>query len=438
MDNYTKASLRKKIARLVKRGKLRGKKLVLFGASAFSNEVKGCLAEHGLAVGGVIDNDSRKVGIECMGVKVQKPEAALLPYEESIAVLMYSGDFYREMTQQLVQMGYVKNRSVFILNFKADESLPVMAYEIVRVIRGHRLYQKVRKGAAENDVVFIAPYTGTGDIYLVGLLFNAYLKQNLITGYVFVVVSGACKKVAEMFNIQNIIVIKPTLADDIINCRRFLRAGWPLVVLNDGWLRETSQWLRGYKGLNFEKMFRYFVFGFNDSVRHELPPRKDYGKEVEALFRQYGLIKGKTVVLSPYSNTLFSLPEALWQSIAQHCKALGLAVCTNCAATGEAPIKGTVPVFFPLGQAIAFMDAAGYFIGVRSGLCDIISSSICKKVILYEKGGFFYKSSQYAYFSLAQMGLCGDAVELAYRPDIQENLSDKILGALRETFGSRI
>ena len=36
-------------------------------------------------------------------------------------------------------------------------------------------------------------------------------------------------------------------------------------------------------------------------------------------------------------------------------------------------------VFFPLGAGNRVLNTAGYFIGVRSGLCDIISSSACKK-----------------------------------------------------------
>jgi hypothetical protein len=422
MDNYSKAILRKKISRLVRYGLLNDKKIVLFGASVFSKEIKNCLSEQGFAISGFIDNDSRKIGTQCMGLEVHKPDATLLPNNSSFAILILSGGFYREMTHQLVQMGYKKNKHIFVLNFKTDESPPVMTYMFARAIRGKMTYKKLTRDSSANCVVFIAPYTGTGDLYLVGLFFNEYIRRNGITDYIFVVVSGACKKTAEMFDIKNIVIVKPTLADDIINSQKFLRAAWKVVVLNDGWLRELTQWLRGYKELDFEKMFRYFVFGFDDSVPHELPPQKDCGNEIDALFKKYKLVKGKTVVLSPYSNTLFDLPDDLWQSIVQHCKSFGYTICTNCAGASEKPIPGTEEVFFPLGQAVAFMNTAGYFIGVRSGLCDIISASSCKKVILYEKEGFFYKCSPYEYFNLKKMGLCDGAVELEYRDDLKDEV----------------
>ena len=51
-----------------------------------------------------------------------------------------------------------------------------------------------------------------------------------------------------------------------------------------------------------------------------------------------------------------------------------------------------------------------------------------KKVILYEKDGFFYKCSPFDYFNLKKMGLCNDAVELEYRSDIKDEVLDTILG----------
>ena len=429
MDNYAKAFLRKKILRLVKRGALNEKKIVLFGASVFSKEIKNCLTEHGLAVSEIIDNDSRKTGTECMGLEVQKPETVLIPHDDNFVILILSGGYYREMVYQLTQMGYVRNKNIFILNFKTNESATVLLYIIARTIRGYVTYKKLKKCSSEKRVVFIAPYTGVGDIYLTGLLFDEYIKKNKISDYVFLVVSGACKKVAEMFEIKNTIVMKPTVTDDIIGCHHFLRTDWNIVILNDGWLGEASQWIRGYKGLNFEKVFRYFVFGFDDSISHKLPPQMDCRKEVDELFRKYSLTKGKTVVLSPYSNTLFDLPDDVLEAIVFQCTELGYSVCTNCAGT-EKPIPGTAAVFFPLNMAITFMDAAGYFVGVRSGLCDVISSSSCKKVIFYEKEGFFYRSSQFEYFSLKKMGLCEDALEIEYSSTIKDEVLEKINSVL--------
>jgi hypothetical protein len=360
---------------------------------------------------------------------VQSPENALAPFNDSTVILFYSPIFYLEITAQLEQMGYKKKFHIFAMNFKTNDSPSVFAYMAGVKIRGWYWYKKITKGHSQDCTIFITPYTGTGDIYLAGLFFNEYIKRNNITDYVFTVVNNACKKVANMFDIQNIVFLPNKASDDIISLERSIGKNMNIVTLNDGWLSDPLQWLRGYRELNFEKMFRYFVFGFDDSVKHELPPQKDYGKEIDALFEKYGLAKGKTVVLSPYSNTLFDLPNDVLQAIVVHCKERGLTVCTNCAGK-EKPVNGTLAVFFPLDQAIAFMEAAGYFIGVRSGLCDVISSAKCKKVILYERDGLFYKSSQYEYFSLAKMGLCDDAVEIEYHDDLKDDVLKEIFSTL--------
>lgn len=430
MDNYEKARVRRHVNRLVKRGALNDKQLVLFGASGFSKDILTCLHEQGYEANAVVDNDSRKIGIRCLGMMVRTPEDALIPFDDNNIILFYSPGFYREITAQLERMGYTKKRHIFAMNFKVDDSLHIFAYMTATKIRGLYWYKKITRGHSRECTIFIAPYTGTGDIYLAGLFLNEYLKRNNITDYVFAVVSNACRKVADMFDIKNVSVLPHQVSDDIISLERATGRDLNIVVLNDGWMGDPLQWLRGYKGLNFEKVFRYFVFGFDDNVPHELPPRKDYSAEVDALFGQYGLVKGKTVVLSPYSNTLFDLPDDVLQTIVYHCKNQGFTVCTNCAGA-EKPVAGTAAVFFPLNQAIAFMDEAGYFIGVRSGLCDVISSSNCKKVILYEKEGFFYKSSQYEYFSLVNMGLCDDAVEIEYHDDLKEDVLNEIFDALR-------
>ena len=50
---------------------------------------------------------------------------------------------------------------------------------------------------------------------------------------------------------------------------------------------------------------------------------------------------------------------------------LGVTVCTNCAGR-EKPIKGAKSFPFPLEKAEAVLDYAGYFLGLRSGFCDLI------------------------------------------------------------------
>jgi hypothetical protein len=422
MDNYAKEILAKKIKHIYKKGKFNNKKVVLFGVSPAAKEVKNALAKYEIFPESIVDNDPRRIGKKCMGITVLTPEDRLSAFDDNVVILIISHAYYKEMSYQLKSMGYKDRKNYFILNALLDDSLPALFQMYKCLLNGYITYKKFMKKGCET--IFLAPYTGTGDIYLSGLYLNDYLKQNNIHNYVFAVVSGACKKVTKIFDIQNVVVVKPKTSDDLVLLNSFCHRKLNIIILNDGW-SDAKQWLRGYNGLNFELMFRNFVFGFDENYKLKHPKLPDKQREVDDIFKEYGLIKNKTVILAPYSNTLFDLPNDFLEEVTEIFTSKGYVVCTNCAGK-EKPVKGTKSVFFPLDLAKQFMDNAGVFIGVRSGLCDIISNSSCKKIILYEKDSLFYKSSTFDYFSLKAMGLCDDATEIEYSDDIKNKILDDI------------
>lgn len=432
MHNHKVESIRKQLARINRRGQLSGRRVVIFGAAAVSLEIRRELADYGLRPEIVVDNDNRKIGRECMGLTVKKPEDGLLPFDDTLAIFLYSERYYREIILQLEQLGYVRDRHIFRLNEPRDESLNVFVRRLGAVVRGWFGYRRLMR-KYPGYTLFVAPYTGTGDVYLSGLFFKEYVTRNDIDKYIFVVVSNACRKIAELFGIRNIEVLSGASVDAIIDCERVLRARWPMLILNDCWEEEHTnlcRWIRGYRGLDFAKMFRYFVFSFGDEIAYQVPAVAENTTAVDELFARYNLIKGRTVVLSPYSNTLFDVPEDVWARIAEHCRNMGFTVCTNSVGKDEPAVAGTEPVFFPLNLAREFMDAAGWFVGVRSGLCDIISASSCRKAVFYEKDGFFFKCSTLEYFGLKRMGLCDDALELEYRTDRRDGVVRQVLSFL--------
>ena len=244
---------------------------------------------------------------------------------------------------------------------------------------------------------------------------------NNINDYVFVVISRACKKVADLFGIKNIEVVKKKeYASYLIEYHLYDPDNGKLKLLNDCWAQvHTNQveWFRGYKGLYFTDLFRKFVFGLPDDIKPKHPTLRSESEKVKILFDEHGLIPNRTVILSPYSNTLSDLPSDFWEKLVSKLVNNGYTVVTNCGGKTEPAIKGTIGVFFPLNLAPQFVDAAGMFVGVRSGFCDIVSGCTAKKIILYDKRNRFYNCSAYEYFSLNKMGLCQDAIEIEYEHD---------------------
>lgn len=418
--------LENKIKKLYSKKTFEDKYVVIFGAAAITKVLKNCLIEYGVKINAIIDNDKRKIGKECLGLKVIKPDDLLKSDISNMVVILYS-IFHEDMKYQLMKLGFRKQQIINVSSkyFHSDESLSNYLKYCTYTISGINYYRRLKKKYPNSQAVFLCPYTGTGDVYLAGLYFYQYLKKENIGDYVFVVVNNACKKVAQIFNIRNIEVMDPRAVSKIIGAKLFTEELDSLIILNDSWssvYTSPIQWIRGYKELNFNEMFRHFVFGFSDEVAYSLPQYETDQETIHKFFIENELIPGKTVILSPYSNTLFEIPEQIWEEITLFFQDKGFTVCTNSCGPKEPPIKGTVPVFFPLTIAKPILDTAGYFIGVRSGLCDVISDSSCKKVIFYEKHGYFYQSTTLEYFSLRKMNLCEDALEIEYK--YSDNMSE--------------
>lgn len=419
----------KKLTRMVQNGVLKKKQIYLFGVSDNTRQIIQMLRELGVEPAGILDNDPVKQNSCCARIRV----SAIYDCEEfrkKDSVFLVYSFFWGEMIRQLQSIG-ISETNIFCLCQKKK----ILPGQFWMSWQGKRIHKRLIRKYGDLPA-FLCPYTGTGDIYLIGTFWRQYLQSVGIDEYIFLVISGACRKVAEIFDIKNVEVLKTQEESEyLIKYYMLCPEEIPLKLLNDSWGQIRAnllQWFRGYKGLYFTELFRKFVFNLPEEAMPEKPVLKNAKKELDALFQRYRLKEGKTVVLSPYANTLADLPDGFWIDLASCLKEKGYAVCTNSSGEKEPAVNGTVPVFFPLNLAPQFVSRAGYFIGVRSGFCDVISAAEARKIILYDRENRFFNSSAYEYFSLNHMGLCNDAVEIEFENREIYAYIDRILEALSD------
>ena len=165
----------------------------------------------------------------------------------------------------------------------------------------------------------------------------------------------------------------------------------------------------GYRGLSLKDMLDICVF---DNIQIDSTPPINVQNciEVQKYFKQIGVRPEKTVVLSPHSNTLSGLSNQFWYKLCKEIKRYGFDVCCN-AMPKEKQIKDVPIVNLDVATIAAFAERAGYFIGVRSGICDILAFTKCKKIILYPMD---CREEDKAFFSLNTMWHKEDFVELSY------------------------
>lgn len=413
----------KRIKRLIRYKKIDKKRIYIFGVSIRTRRIIQALRKFEIEPVNILDNDKTRQNSHCARIKIISVDQVDNISDDENAYII-SSSYWREMKAQLED----KNVGRENIHLLYAQRKPLLNH-LFEAGKGKHVYNGLIKKYG-NVPIFLCPYTGTGDIYLIGTFWKQYIEKNGIDNYIFVVVNGACKKVATLFRIKNIEMLKRRHSSWLLDFYLLCGQTVNIVVLNDSWPHiHTNQieWFRGYKGLEFTEMFRRYVFHLSDDIKPRYPILENIEDELVPLFEKYHLVSGKTVILSPYSNTLADLGEIFWENLADYLKKEGYIVCTNSSGKSEPAISGTISVFPPLNIAPQFVSKAGCFIGVRSGFCDVISSAKAKKIILYDAEERFYNGSSFEYFSLERMGLCNDAIEIEYRQDSLEKMLSEII-----------
>lgn len=404
--------VQKILERFVARGFFKAKTVHLFGVSINTRQIAQLLRLYHVEPVAVVDNDETRQGSYCARLPVISiHEIKDIADKDNIFVICSA--YWREMMRQLLSCGVSKKCILLFYGKKKKSVLRLMC----EAGKGLIIYKKIMHKYG-NAPMYLCPYTGTGDVYLIGTFWKSYCEAYHVNRYVFAVISNACKKTASLFNIDNMELLeKKRYVSYLISARMLLPGIVNLKLLNDCWPQiHTNQieWFRGYKGLHFTYLFRRYVFELPDSVSPVHPVYKNADEALDEIFQKKNLVYGRTVVLSPYSNTLADLPDAYWENLAGELSRRGYVVCTNSSGRKESAVSGTVPVFFSLDIAPQFIEKAGFFIGIRSGFCDIISGCCARKIILYDARERFFMGSAFEYFSLKKMELCDDAVEIVF------------------------
>lgn len=283
-------------------------------------------------------------------------------------------------------------------------------------------------------------YSGSGDTYLTcGYLYSNDLidKKDIFIG------SGLSIKIAKLFPFGQYVNINTKSALTVRFMERFLGKRLKILpLLYESEYLEYSGVMRimeGYGGLDFMTMLKIGLehnigLPFSD-IPWEQPEFIYDDAEINKIFQSNNLIPGKTVLLAPYAGNheMWGIPIDFYKRLTVILQTKGYIVCTNSGNIyNEPPIPGTQPLCISYSLIRAFCDRAGIFIGLRSGLCDIISGTHrCKKIIFYPN----YISnnriaSHWDYFSLKRMELCKNVLEFSFSKESIDSLFDQVLNVI--------
>lgn len=432
MDYSYKVQMKQKLKEMFDSGKFQDRRVTIFGSNEPAEQMITFLGTLNIQVEFLLDNNKKKVGGFFNGIPIKKPEDVLGKFQNDILILIISKHYY-EMLEQLQNFGYQENIHIIkVVNISsfASNSLSEKTFELYKnnAILGENIYYNIKLKYPEMDYLFILPVRAIGDVFLGAYYAADYIVNNGISNPVFVVAEDVSKKAVMALEYDKVVSI--TLEEMGFLERFYLLSTdeYPIIEVNHQ--KPYTCLLRrigNYKKLDFASLFCYGIYELKGEVKGRKLKKNRwkiaYTKEV---FTQYNLQENKTVILAPYAKAAARIEMQFWECLAENLKEKGYIVCTNIAGAEEIAITGTQPFSFSLEYAKEVLETAGYFIGLRSGFCDLVSQAECKKVIFYPDR--IYATNEFIdFFSLSNMGLADDVTEIVFYKEKQQEILNQVL-----------
>lgn len=405
-----------KIRKLIVDGNITGdSRIILYGATKTTNNCINLLENCQEVM--IVDRDEDKWGVNEAGIRIVSPEDGLLPYDSN-RIILVSLYHYKEVCEYLCSLGYEPGEQVFLINPAMNlTNNPSDGYheEISRRLKkGFEVYEAL-KVSDRNEMILLSPWNATGDIYIDCLYLPFFLEENNISKYRIVVSNLGAKKIAALFNYEAELVSEED-AFAILDLARAI--GFEkLNILNINVNVKKQRIGKLDRDVDFNTLHQRLVF--NSDIRRSVPSIRQEDSEV--YFEKNGLKKGRTALISPYTGTFGCISEEICIKMVEMLKDMGYTICTN-TAPGEEAIPGTLGLFIPYSCVIDFVDKAGLFIGMRSGLCDIISSTSARMIV-------FHNGYHLVFFGLQSMGLKSDRLLELVREDVS---GENVVGLIKE------
>lgn len=428
-------------------------KIGLFAIDFEFYEVAKILHNNGIFPSALLVPFENHTNMKCHGIRVCSVETFKKQYKKT-AILLRTGD-YLAHKELLEQNGYIINQNLFVdceiknksLLFKHNSKLFLAKIRQFRffVINkknalkkylhcvydqcyGYHLYQRIRKTyPSPNTPIYVYDYSGMGDVYVFCLYLNANYAPD---SFILTVIGKVSKRITDLFQFRNVMILSKSEAAKLTHFARLMGEKYNLHPITPfpAHLHTDvfSHYLFGKK-LNMAEAYKYVMFNIsNGGIRYPKIPKRP--GEVEQLFASYHLKPGNTVILSPYANTIIGYSPEFWNKLVNRLKASGFLVCTNCSGR-EPPLVGTKQLPFPLEIAEEVVDYAGYFVGLRSGFCDVICNSIAFKCFLYPDYPIF-NSNIYSFCSFTKMKIGQNYKDICWDYEDLELLQNLVLKSL--------
>lgn len=377
MEKYLYKEMMENLDRMVREHVVQDKHIYLFGHCNATEELADALLARGFAITAILDNNAAKQGRHYRGIVICPPrEIRKGSCRDSLVCIVSRA--YAAMAEQLRRLGYEGEiRKIVDYNSYAEYSLAqnTLVSMRQRVERGIRLLRRMKE-KYQGRFLVLCPFSALGDIYYMMAYLPGFLDSRDIESCVIGVVGKACREVVGIFGTYEAESFRQKDMDEMIQAALFTEDQDVFIPHQDRPYIVNLFRALSIKCIPLEQIYCCGVFGLPASTRPARPLRR---QSCKALERGEA---GKTVILAPSAKSVTALPTDIWSNIVDDFHEMGYQCYTNVAGE-EQPLPGTLPISPQISEIQSVVEWAGTFIGIRSGLCDVIRDASCRKIALY-------------------------------------------------------
>lgn len=381
--------IEQRVGKLFKEGIFKNRQIVLFN---INNEIKctACaLINRGIMPAGVISLDPKEKHQFICGIPVFK----LRQFHEKFgkdALLIIFGIDYIFWRQWLEKRGYYEGYYLIVdLKMKEDHLLSDkrVKYQVVReryntvkeVCKGMRICNKLEKKYGKDIPIFIYDYSGMGDAYILGGIIRAHYGKNVV----IIVKKKSLIKVLNMFQIENVEIMENEELQCLYMILRYNKTGlnmYPITPISQYRYSDITWCVYGPK-LNMADMYKAYLNLPFDDFRFIYPEKIKNMEDIDQFFTEQDIEGKRVVVLSPFANTIITYNYNFWQRLSAVLIENGFIIIMN-SYGDEYSLPDTLKIDFSIEKAEYVVEKAGFFIGIRSGFCDLIANADAKKIVI--------------------------------------------------------
>ncbi len=377
MDKVHYKEMCENLENMFQSGVFAGRKIYLFGHCNATEALSDALMEKGIRVCAILDNNEEKHGKFYHDIPITAPREILQETSGSSAVCI-AARAYEAMAQQLRSMGYT-DRIYKMVEYDsfAEYSLSeeTIKRKRERLERGLARHNNLSEKYSGYMKIF-CPFNALGDICFAMSYLPYFLARHGIAECVVCVIGQACAQVVGLFGDYPTEIFSQKEMDETIQAVIYTEDKNSFIAHQDRPYVVNLHKALYIKCIPLEQIYCCGVFGLPKETKPYKPtlwkPYADLDK----------IPKGKSVILSPYAKSVTALSNNVWEQIVEYYIERGYKCFTNVAGD-EKPLPGTLPVSPKLAQVQPLAEHAGTFIGIRSGLCDVLRYAACKKTALY-------------------------------------------------------